>query len=151
MSGCVDGGALITDGVIEPPGFAFASHWGSASVEARRSARTYASTSSRCDAVSGARIARRAVGVVAARNCWATGNNDGASAAPASPEASHDCGIEDCDGTVPCPPTGGRSGAEAGFGSMATRTPLTAHTATAPAPLITLSARVLSVTARRFE
>lgn len=39
----------------------------------------------------------------------------------------------------------GRNGAPAGFGSVATRTPLTPQTATALTPLMILSARVPSV------
>jgi hypothetical protein len=148
MSGCVDGGASITDGAMlpDPPPQLLAG-----TVDCLRRERTYASTSSRWEEVKDARIMRRAAAVVAARNCCATGSSEGSSAVLAIPAAPQDCGITNPDAPDVDAVTGGRSGAVDGFGSMATRTPLTPQTAIAPAPLTTLSARVLSVTTTPSE
>jgi hypothetical protein len=68
-----------------------------------------------------------------------------------TPDPLHEGGITRAEALDDEPLTGGRNGAAAGFGSVATSTPLTPHRATAPRPLNALSARVLRVTARRSE
>lgn len=83
------------------------------------------------------------------------GSSDGSSAAVeppvAAPDPLHEGGITSAEALDGEPLTGGRNGAAAGFGSVATSTPLTPHRATAPMPLNTLRARVLRVTAKRSE
>jgi hypothetical protein len=69
----------------------------------------------------------------------------------ATPDPPHEGGITSAEALDDEPLTGGRNGAAAGLGSVATSTPLTPHRATAPMPLNALSARVLRVTARRSE
>src|SRR5450631_2059629 len=153
MSACVEGGASTTDGAIDPPADEVPGpQLAGAPAAVRRKPRTYASIARRCEAVVVARIARRAAGVLAWRNCCRTGTNNGSSITvePPAPTSgpSHEGGMTNAAVLDDVPLTGGRRGAVAGFGSVATSTPLTPQTATAPTPLIALRARVLRVIAR---
>src|SRR5271155_2245558 len=107
MSGCVDGGASTTDGAMVPAAMVGPMQSPVTAV-ACRSERTYASTSSRWAALSGARIIRRAAALVALRNCSITGTNDGSRLELAP--APHDCGITGSVELDEVSPTVGRSG-----------------------------------------
>lgn len=156
MSGCAGAGASTTDGAIDPPATVppEPAQTPDAPEAVLRKPRTYASISRRCEGVSDPRIARRSP-AVAACNCCTMGTSDGSNAVMEPPVATlappHEGGITSADALDDALLTGGRNGAVAGLGSLATSTPLALHTATAPTALNALNARVLRVTARRSE